>query len=202
MTRIRCGLLDLGKVLVDFDLRPFAERMRVLTGLEADQLRPAFTADGLAIQYESGRIGDTEFHAEVCRRLGREIPFAEFANAWTSIFLPRPLLPDDLLSCLAKTVDLWILSNTNPLHFSHIAGHYSFMRHFRGYVVSYQAGFLKPDRRIFELALDKAGAAAGETLFVDDAMSNVEAARILGIDAFQFAGAEHFRQEMRARNLI
>lgn len=202
MARIRCGLLDLGKVLVDFDLRPFAERMHALTGLEADQLRPAFSVDGLALQYESGRLGDGGFHAEICRRLGKEIPFAEFADAWNSIFLPEPLLPDELLSCLARNIDLWILSNTNHLHFSHIAGHYTFMRHFRGCVVSYEAGFLKPDRRIFELALNKAGATAAETVFVDDAMINVEAARSLGLDAFQFAGIDHFTQEMKARNLI
>ncbi len=192
----------MGKVLVDFDLRLFAERMRALTGLEADQLRPAFTMDGLALQYESGRVGDAEFHAEICRRLGKEIPYAMFVEAWNSIFLPTPLLPDGLLSALATKAELWILSNTNRLHFNYIAGHYPFMRHFRGYVVSYETGFLKPDRRIFELALNKAGAAASETVFVDDAMPNVEAARAIGIDAFQFAGIEHFRQEISARNLI
>jgi glucose-1-phosphatase len=192
----------MGKVLVDFDFRNLADRMQALVGLEVEQLQHAFMDKNLAIRYESGEMSDAGFHEEVCRRLDRTIPFGLFVDAWNSIFLPEPLVADELLAVLARTADLWVLSNTNRLHFTFILSHYTFVRHFKGFCVSYEAGSLKPDPRIFRYALNKAAASEAGTLFVDDSLQNVEAALRLGIDAFQFIGVDHFTDEMAARGLL
>ena len=192
----------MGRVLVDFDFSNLSSRMQELADVGAEPLRSAFTDKNLALRYESGRLSDAEFHREICRRLGRKIPFDLFSEAWNSIFLPGPLLSDDLLAVLARSADLWILSNTNRLHFAFIQQHYSFVRHFRGFVLSYEAGSLKPDPKIFQFALSKAGAREADTLFVDDSIRNVEAALSLGIDAFQFTGAGNFASELKGRGLL
>jgi glucose-1-phosphatase len=202
LSKTRWLLLDMGKVLVDFDFRNLSRRMQALAGLEAAQLQAAFMDKNLALRYESGELSDAEFHQEICRRLGRSILFRDFADAWNSIFLPEPLLPDELLAALAGNVDLWVLSNTNGLHFTYILEHYAFTRHFKGFVVSFEAGSLKPDPRIFRYALCKAAASEAGTLFVDDALPNVEAALRLGIDAFQFLGAGQFVRELSTRGLL
>lgn len=195
-------MLDMGKVLVDFDFRNLARRMQALAGLEAEPLQAAFMDKDLALRYEAGELSDAGFHEEICRRLDRTIPFGAFADAWNSIFLPEPLLPDELLAALARTVDLWVLSNTNRLHFTYILDRYAFVRHFKGFVVSFEAGSLKPDPQIFRYALHKAAASETGTLFVDDALPNVESAQRMGIDAFQFLGTDQFAREMSARGLL
>jgi putative hydrolase of the HAD superfamily len=48
-------------------------------------------------------------------------------------------------------------------------------------VFSCEVGFAKPDPRIYTHTLQLLGAAAGESLFVDDVPENVEAARALGM---------------------
>ena len=199
---VRCALLDLGKVLVDFTLDPFRVAVERWTGVGADQLRAALLSDDLPHRYETGMMSDGEFHREVSCRLGKEIPFDDFAAAWNSIFLETPLLPDAWLAAISDRVPIWIVSNTNPLHFRHIRRSYSFFSYVRGCVLSYEVGAAKPDPRIFETALRAAGCEPCEAVFVDDQPVNVAAAAGLGVDALPFLSPAQFGREMRARGLL
>jgi putative hydrolase of the HAD superfamily len=48
-------------------------------------------------------------------------------------------------------------------------------------VDSCEVGIRKPDRRIYELALDRLGVDAGRTVFVDDAPGNIVGASVVGM---------------------
>jgi putative hydrolase of the HAD superfamily len=50
-------------------------------------------------------------------------------------------------------------------------------------VDSCEVGMRKPDRRVYELALERLGVTAAETVFVDDAPGNVAAAEAVGLRA-------------------
>ncbi len=161
--RYRAILLDLGKVLVDFDVREFGRRVLPRTGITGDELRAMIVAEDLVVRYETGAVGDEEFHRELCRRMRAEISWADFHEAWTSIFLPEPLVPEGVIEALAAQAPLWIVSNTNKAHFDCIAARFGFLRHFRGWVLSYEVGAVKPDPRIFQLALQRAGVEAARS---------------------------------------
>ena len=68
---------------------------------------------------------------------------------------------------------------------------------FHAVVNSSEVGVAKPDARIFQVALDYAGIAAGRALFVDDTKANVAAATALGIASHQFTGHESLRAFLR-----
>ncbi|GAA3259066.1 HAD family hydrolase [Nonomuraea helvata] len=53
-------------------------------------------------------------------------------------------------------------------------------------VSSAKVGVAKPDRRIYEIAAERAGAAPERCLFVDDRLHNVEAARALGMTGVHY----------------
>jgi glucose-1-phosphatase len=201
-SRTACVLFDIGKVLIDFDFQRFGKRMSELTALGADFLGDAITAGDLPARYESGRLSDAEFHQEVCRRIGRQIPWNEFVAAWNSIFLATPILREEVLLSLARKRDLWVISNTNRIHFDFILERYSALRYFKGFILSHEVGVLKPDPDIFRYALSKAGCEAGEALFVDDIKSNVEAACRLGMDAIHFVDSKQLDEELRRRHLL
>ncbi|MFG1707891.1 HAD family hydrolase [Nonomuraea sp. M3C6] len=61
------------------------------------------------------------------------------------------------------------------------------LTHFADDVVSSaRVGVAKPDRRIYEIAAERAGAAPERCLFVDDRLRNVEAARELGMTGLHY----------------
>jgi FMN phosphatase YigB (HAD superfamily) len=190
-----CLMLDVGRVLLDLDPRQFARRMQDLTGMSEERLGRVFLKNGLVQDYETGRIDDSEFHRRVCEKCGVDIPRRDFEDAWNSIFDRQPILSEKLLSDLSAKLRMYVVSNTNRMHFDYIATHYSFLRHFRGYVLSHEVGTLKPELR-------RARAQPYEALFVDDQPANVDAARRMGIDAFQFLSPDQFERELRLRNLL
>jgi putative hydrolase of the HAD superfamily len=199
---IRAILLDMGKVLVDFDFLNFSRRLPAFAGMTLEQLRALMSAEGLAAKYEMGVVRDAEFLTELCRRTNAEVPWDQFVVAWNSIFHLEPLVPEEILERLSRKAPMWIVSNTNKIHFDFIVERFSFVRHFQGYILSHEVGAVKPDPKIYRKALDRAGVEAHEALFVDDQPGNVEAARALGIDGFPFVNVEQFTNELALRNLL
>lgn len=63
-------------------------------------------------------------------------------------------------------------------------------------VISGVEKVMKPDHRIFELALDRFGIKAEETIFIDDNPNNVKAANELGIHGILFQSREQLEKEL------
>lgn len=64
-------------------------------------------------------------------------------------------------------------------------------------VVSAEVGLMKPDPRIYLLALDELGAAPEESVFIDDVLANVEAARAVGMAGIHFTQPESALEELK-----
>ncbi|MFJ9843007.1 HAD family hydrolase [Kitasatospora sp. NPDC101155] len=63
-------------------------------------------------------------------------------------------------------------------------------------VNSSRVGSAKPERRIYEIAAERAGAAPERCLFVDDRQENVDAAVALGMTGVLYRGAEDLRRAL------
>ncbi len=53
-------------------------------------------------------------------------------------------------------------------------------------IISAEVGLAKPDRRIYQLAIDRLGVDAEQTIFIDDFDENIQGARELGIHGIYF----------------
>lgn len=69
---------------------------------------------------------------------------------------------------------------------------------FDAIVISAEEGVMKPDPRIYQIALDRLRVEAAAALFVDDMRENVEAARRTGMQALQFVSSEQAVAEVKA----
>lgn len=63
--------------------------------------------------------------------------------------------------------------------------------------ISSELKLIKPDRRIFELAISKVGCDADEIIFIDDGIKNIEAARELGINVILYENFNQFLKEIK-----
>jgi putative hydrolase of the HAD superfamily len=198
---VACLLLDVGRVLIDLDYQTLADRMRSITGLEPVQLQAMLSADSLVRKLETGKMQGVQFYEEVCRRTGIRIAWPEFLASWNSI-LGAPLISEEMIAALARNARLWVVSNTNDLHFDHMMRHFVFPRYCEGFVLSHEVGALKPDPRVFLHALEKVQVDPSAVLFVDDQEGNVTAAQALGIPAFQFLSLGQFETELKLRGVL
>lgn len=199
---IRALIFDLGRVIVPFDFSRGYARMAECCPLAPEQIRERLKSDGLVHAFESGRMDRYEFHRRVAQLLESSVPYDEFCEIWFSVFLPETLVPERLVEALHQRYRLVLLSNTNPIHFEMIRERYPILRHFDAFVLSYEAGAMKPEPRIYAAAVEAARCAPGECFFTDDIPQYVEAARQAGIDAVVFEGAEALERELRARGIV
>jgi haloacid dehalogenase superfamily, subfamily IA, variant 3 with third motif having DD or ED/haloacid dehalogenase superfamily, subfamily IA, variant 1 with third motif having Dx(3-4)D or Dx(3-4)E len=68
---------------------------------------------------------------------------------------------------------------------------------FDAMVISAEVGLIKPDPRIYHLALAKLGARPEESVFIDDVPANVDAARSAGMVGIEFAQPEKVLEELK-----
>lgn len=185
---------DLGNVILPFDFEPAMKKLAALAGQSVSQVSGIFFRPGFQDQYERGKISSQEFLNSVRKGLGLEnrgqtpISDAELALLWNDIFTENRPMVEWLESVIGK-FPVWLLSNTNELHWKFIWERYPIVRKLDGWILSHEIGYRKPDPQFFRVALEKSGALAEQTFFVDDTEIHVKAARSIGIQAEVFEGA-------------
>jgi putative hydrolase of the HAD superfamily len=192
---------DLGKVIVDFDHSRAARELLKVTPLSLKEAMAVLSDSDLVSEYETGQLSSQEHYRKVCRRLQMEVSIEKFRELWGSMFLPEPLLSESFLQDLKKRYRLMLLSNTNEIHFDFVIQHYPILRMIEERLLSYQAGCMKPEARIFELAIKKAGVAPENIFFTDDRPENIEAAQRAGIQALLFQSETQLKRDMAIRGM-
>ena len=196
---IKAVIFDLGRVIVPFDFGRGYTRIAALNGQPEADIAERIRNSGLGNRLESGQLQPRDFVKEMSSLLNLSCAYEEFCEIWSSIFLPETLVPEVLLSGIARRHRLVLLSNTNAIHFEMIRNNYPLLRHFHAMVLSHEVGAMKPSPLIYERAVSAAGCLPEECFFTDDIAEYVEGARRYGIDAVQFQSAAQIEAELRKR---
>jgi HAD superfamily hydrolase (TIGR01509 family) len=110
---------------------------------------------------------------------------AEFVRQfWAADGLNRELV--ETLPALRERYRLGLLSNANDDLRQMLTERWQITDQFDDMIISAEVGLLKPDRRIYELAVSRLGVQTDEALFIDDMPINIEGAQIAGLQAIQY----------------
>ena len=106
----------------------------------------------------------------------------------------------DILKELSDDPNYKVVALTNWSHetFPKAIAKFSFLKWFEGILVSGEEKTRKPFPEIYELTLSKFNLKAGESLFIDDNLRNIEAARKFGIHSIHFQSPEQLNKELGA----
>ncbi|UPT69582.1 MAG: HAD family phosphatase [Flavobacterium sp. JAD_PAG50586_2] len=103
-----------------------------------------------------------------------------------------------LLYKLKKNYPLYGLTNWSAETIDIAYRRFPFFKEFDGIVVSGVEKLIKPDKRIYQLLLDRYDLKAEESIFIDDNIHNVEAAREIGFYAIHFENAAQLEADLSA----
>lgn len=193
-------LFDLGGVILDIKRENCVAALTRLGMAGADELLDPYTQRGPFLQLESGQITPAEFRAKIRTMLADpEAPTdAEIDAAFCEFLIGIPVHRLRALAGLRKRYGIYMLSNTNPIMWhTKIASEFakdggSLSDYFDGVLTSFEAGCVKPSPRIFDMAAERFGIDRGATLFLDDGLANVEAARRCGYQSALVAPGMEF----------
>jgi putative hydrolase of the HAD superfamily len=192
---IRLIISDFGGVICTFDYRIFCDRLARRTGRTTDQVFAAAFGDHLQREFETGSVSGPEYHQAVMSRLRADVPYEEFFPMYGDIFAEIPATCD-LLRRLRTRYLLYLLSDTNEIHFGYVRERLGLLRIFQEFIVSYQVGAMKPDPRIYQEALRRSDLPARSCVFVDDRPGNIEGATRVGMHAVLFQSPEQCAAEL------
>jgi 2-haloacid dehalogenase len=146
--------------------------------------------------------------AEACAALKLEHPGnAELIDAWFGRFdemMAGPIAGTvDLLAELRdREVPLYALSNWSAETFPFAKKRFEFLQWFRTIVLSAEVHLVKPDPRIFQCFCEKVALIPEQTIYIDDLLHNVEAARRIGMYAIRFGDPASLREELVQLGLL
>jgi HAD superfamily hydrolase (TIGR01509 family) len=189
MNGIKNIIFDLGGVIINLDNRRTED---AFTALGVKNFRSYFGhgfAASFFSDYEVGKITDQEFIHSI-RQLASlsHVPDQGIIESWNALLLDFPAERIQLLQELRKSYRLFLFSNTNALHLAALRQIWtnsfsdgSLDDIFEKTYYSHLMGMRKPDPESFGFILKENKLIGQETLFVDDAIVNIEGAEQAGL---------------------
>ncbi len=189
LTGIKNIIFDFGNVLLNIDPARSAKAFTELGIKEGVDFWGSRSSSDLLIGLEKGSITPDEFRKGAMEMLVPGVTPQQVDEAWNALLLDFPPKRVEKLKALKLQYRLLLLSNSNQIHYecfmSRFEKEYGFPLNdlFEKLWFSHQVGMVKPNQEIFRFVLSDAGLNPAETLFIDDTLVHVEAARKLGINA-------------------
>ncbi|MDD2247305.1 MAG: HAD family phosphatase [Proteiniphilum sp.] len=79
---------------------------------------------------------------------------------------------------------------------------YDFFRDMDGIVVSGEEKLVKPDKKLYQILLDRYSIKPSESLFIDDNIDNVKAAKAMGFHIIHLTEAVNLEQELKNKMVL
>jgi glucose-1-phosphatase len=205
MTRL--FVFDLGNVILPFEHRQIGtklcERSKKRLDLSPEEIFDYMFNRGIGLinTYETGQMSSIQFFSQLREQFGLSITFEEFKDIWNPIFWENARVIEAIEYLKSKGYPLFLLSDTNELHFAHIIEHYPIVHAFDEWILSFEVGAKKPEKRIYEVIFEKMDVDRSEVFYIDDLEKNVAAARSMGMEAMLFRDAEQLWQTIREKGI-
>ena len=194
---IKAVIFDVGNVLIHYDAVRAARRFSKEAHIPFEKVRRHFFTSKVEKAYTRGEISTREFFRHSRKAFKSKVDFSTFAGLWNDIFWEnkgiRPILRG-----LSRRYPLYLISNTNQLHFDHVRKEFpQVFRHFKRTFPSHLMGRRKPDPKVYWKVLRSIKLRPEETVFIDDMPRFIEAAKKVGMKGICFRSNTQLKKELR-----
>ena len=202
MPPIRAVLFDFGQVLSGPPDPLARRRMETILNTTPSDLQTAYWRH--RDDYDLGVLNGTSFWQTVGAELAHPPTGEELAqllqadvDLWTH---PNQPMIDWAAALQRARISTGILSNMGDTMEAGIHTRFPWIDRFSHRTFSHRLGIAKPDERIYRHAIAGVGEPAEVTLFIDDRIENIEAARTVGLHAIHYTTHDEFLRAFRDAN--
>lgn len=186
---------DLGNVLCEVDEEPVARHLASLAGRDWEDVHSIIFGKEQKLLFESGKITFAQHARQSIDELGIGMTVDQLSILYDSVLIPsEEMFP--LVSRIANTHRLALVSNTSEPHWNSADKFLPFSAHLDPVIVSYEVKSRKPESAFYEALLSQSSVAARNILFVDDLAVNIEAAERAGMVGHQFTSASNLESTL------
>ena len=194
-------VFDFGGVLIDWNPRHLFKKVFKDEG-EMEQFLKGVCTDDWNVQQDAGRT-----LAE-----GTDLLIKNYPEKAELIRLYYDRWPEMLNGTIQGTVDILVklkehykvygLTNWSEETFPIALQRYDFFKLLDGMIVSGKEKVIKPDPEIYKLLIERFNIVPHESVFIDDNLNNINAAKTLNFRTVHFKNPEQLREELLALGVL
>ncbi|MDT8309190.1 MAG: HAD family phosphatase [Bacteroidales bacterium] len=198
-TAIHDIIFDFGGVIYDIN---FMHGAAAFINLGIDDFENMYSRainTGIFDLYEKGAISSSRFRDALREISGLQHTGQQIDDAWNAILTGFVTERIHLIEKVKNHYNIHLLSNTSEIHyrkflkeFQEQYGYPDFEALFMHVWISFKMGMRKPSEEIFRFIIKQSKFTPASTLFIDDNLENVVAARRVGINSYYL---DHKRNE-------
>ena len=196
-------LFDLGNVVLDWDpLRLYLNRF------DKPAEARAFCAEVCTLDWHTNHDRGVSFEENAAQLIAAHPHHEDHIRAWRTGWLDMfhgyvPGVPTMMARLEEARVPMFGLSNLPAEIAAETFDVFPMIKLLRDVVVSGEEGVVKPDPRIYEIALSRMGnPAPADVFFIDDREENIRAAEALGMRGHVFRGAARLERALAEYGFI
>lgn len=194
---IKAVIFDWGGVYIDEPMQGLVRYCSARLGVGEEQFIRSFKR--YEPSFKKGLVSEEEFWKDVCTELEVKPIIGLWDAAVEAVFRFRPEIRE-LIEELRKNYVTALLTNTEApaMRYLRENGHDA---PFDYVIASNEEGVMKPEKRIYEHALEKLGLRAQEVIFIDDNPEFVTGAQKIGIAVIQFENYEQLIKDLQSHGI-
>jgi len=202
-------IFDFGGVILDIDPQLTIDEFVKHGFSNFDKLMTPEFIDGIIGKFERGILTPEIFRTKLKAFLNIDITDQQLDDAWNSLLYDIPAERIEIIENVKNNYQIILLSNSNEIHYDLFVrdlqlrfGYREFDELFHKAYFSFDLHLLKPNPDIYEFVINQHGCIPEETLFIDDKIENLEAAKKLGLKIYQLEKPERVRDIFKDGKLI
>jgi putative hydrolase of the HAD superfamily len=201
---IRAVIFDYGMVLSQPPDPTALNNILAITGLNRDTFDRHYWTHRHA--YDMGKLNGRTYWQQFAQDTGIRLTPTDVDRLVENDVLMWCTINEPMLAWARSLAEaglrIAILSNMGEETLSYMRQEFAWLGDFHHHTWSCELGIAKPDPAIYTYTCEKLGVTPTETLFLDDKMENVEAARRIGLNALQFRNIEQLRHDLASHGWL
>jgi len=198
--KIESVIFDWGGVLTDDPAPGLVQYCAAALGVSEEQYTEAYGK--FEVDFRKGAISEDSFWAQLCGELN--VPKPAIPSLWGAAFAAVYKPKEDMFSLVSllrnngyKTA---LLSNTEIP-----AMQYFYQQQYDMFdvlIFSCWEGLKKPERKIYELTLERLDSRANQSVFIDDKSRCIKGAQEVGLNAILFQSVSRTKEKLASLGVI
>lgn len=166
-------------------------------GVTEDEAKQVFLkSDEMNARYKLGKMTDDEYWTWALNQWHLQMSVQEIVDLLIEGYETNPQAVDYVKKVRQAGYKTVICSNNFPARINGLQKRFGFLDDFDAIVLSYEVGFVKPDKGIFEALVKKSGVLPTEIVYSDDDESKMAGAKERGIYTFLYTDFDAFMKHL------
>ncbi len=167
-------------------------------GVSEDEAKRVFLqSDEMNKLYKEGKMTDEEFWSWAAKEWNLNKTPKELMDLLISGYEVDESVVEIVKKVRANGYKTLICTSNFPARINGLQERFKFLDNFDAWALSYEIGFNKPAKELFEELVKKSGVNSNEIVFADDHKENVDGAKNIGIEAFFYEGFDKFIEKLK-----